>query len=111
MVALGDVPLSAFVKRLAEHLKNDFASDLAAHGIAEAEVEQQVLQSIAAARQFGVEAESDLWFFSECMAIFGPGFPGNQPWAQQVLGRRDITGTEKMDEINGHMLFSLRPPK
>ena len=110
-VALGDVRLGVFVQRLAEHLKNDFASDLAANGIAETEVEQQVRQSIVVAGEFGVEAESDLWLFGECMAIFGPYFPEGQPWAEQVLLRRDINGTEKMDEINGYMLFSLQPSR
>ncbi len=111
MTALGDVPFGVFVQRLTEHLKNDLAADLAAHGVTESNVSQQVRDSIALAARFGVEAESDVWLFAECVAIFGPQFPQNQPWAQQELVREDKSGTEKMDEINRYMLFSLKPPR
>lgn len=111
MTALGEVPLEVFAQRLTEHLKKDFAADLAKHGIAQGQVAQQVRDSIGLAGRFGVEAESDVWLFGECMAIFGPQFPRTQPWAQQELERKDKSGTEKMDEINSYMLFSLKPPR
>jgi hypothetical protein len=111
LTALGEVPLGVFVQRLTDHLKNDFAADLASHGIAESQVPQQVRDCIALARTFGVQAESDVWLFAECVAIFGPQFPRTQAWAEQELVRRDKSGTEKMDKINQYMLFSLKPPR
>jgi hypothetical protein len=100
-----------FVQRLTGHLKNDFAADLASHGIANSQVPQQVRDCIALARRFGIEAESDVWLFAECVAIFGPQFPRTQDWAQQELVRQDKSGTEKMDKISQYMLFSLNPPR
>jgi hypothetical protein len=111
LTALGEVRLTAFVLRLTDHLKNDFAADLASHGIANSQVPQQVRDCIAQARRFGVEAESDVWLFAECVAIFGPQFPWTEDWAEQELVRQDKSGTEKMDKISQYMLFSLKPPR
>jgi hypothetical protein len=111
LTALGEVRLMVFVQRLTDHLKNDFAADLASHGIAKSQVPQQVRDCIALAGSFGVEAESDMWLFGECVAIFGPQFPRTEDWAQEELERRDKSGTEKMDKINQYMLFSLKPPR
>ena len=61
------------------------------------------------ANGFGIDGEYDIQRFLECCLIYGEHF-GETPeslWAGQILDQDDLSGTEKMDQINDYELFVL----
>ncbi|HYO73798.1 MAG TPA: hypothetical protein VEU33_47805 [Archangium sp.] len=89
------------------HLRERFATEWKTLGLREQELKSLVLLGIDQARSFGVVSEPDVRLYIECMVLFHPDFARDPrlTWAGKVLGRKDLSGTEKMEQIHNHLVF------
>ena len=59
-----------------------------------------------------IDYVDELTFFVDCNLLLEPDFDTHvdYKWARDVLADTDLTGTEKMGEINDHLLFGVEEP-
>jgi len=60
-------------------------------------------------KSYGIEFENDIRRYLECMVVHGADFDEARgtAWAGAILGKTDLNGTEKMDEIANYELFAI----
>jgi hypothetical protein len=61
--------------------------------------EQVICNSIDEAEKFGIIGEDDVAFYLDCLFEIGFDFSKKREWGSEILSRRDINGTTKMDLI------------
>ncbi|MBX3421512.1 MAG: hypothetical protein KF752_08150 [Pirellulaceae bacterium] len=64
-----------------------------------ARFEQAIELWIDEAATFGVHGEDDVAYYLDCLFEIGFDFAKNDQWSSEILRRRDIDGTAKMDLI------------
>jgi hypothetical protein len=104
--ALAAARCPEYIKSMAKMLREDFPD---AFGTIPTEaIERTVSEVIAEATAYGVFLTTDLTLYIRLQAILGRQFDTNPQhvWARTILERSDLNGTEKMDLIHDHMLFS-----
>lgn len=101
--------LEVFVTRMISMLQIQFPEWSAAIVQSGHSLDSVVRTAMAEAASFGVEAESDIETYIQCLVFLGPGFANDLTalWARGVLRRTDLSGTEKMSRINNHLLFLI----
>jgi hypothetical protein len=99
--------MDMFVQGVVDHVRQDLADRMEANNIAEEAYEEFVRSGIARAGKYEVTIRTDVTFFIECMAIYGPQFDQDpaMPWAREILTRDDLHPVSKMQLIEEHMLF------
>lgn len=106
--------LEAFVTRMISMLEIQFPEWAAAIVRSGHSLDSVVRSAMAEAASFGVEAESDLEVYIQCLVLLGSTFANDLTalWARGILRRTDLSGTEKMNKIHNHLLFrqDLRKP-
>jgi len=109
METFSSVRIDSFVARMVRHLEDAFSEEIASHGIDKTELEPLVRRGVRDAETYGVVCEDDLELYIQCMALLGPQFDREPDlaWAGRILLQTDLTGSEKMDRINDHLLFGL----
>lgn len=87
----------AYIVKMREKLKADFSERLESmeHGA----IEDLILKSIKLAEEYGVDKESDVEKFIECVVKYGLDFDKTCPWAQKILSDRNMDGTDKMIQL------------
>ena len=100
------------VAEMVHHLRDDFTKQRAIHGIEERDLEPLIVRGIDDAKRYGVVHKADVEFYLECLAMLGPGFDRDKeiPWAGEILGRNDLDGSAKMEEIRQHIIYVLGQP-
>jgi hypothetical protein len=95
-----------YVRRMAWRLRDDFPDLYRTNGVET--IEQMVSETITEANKYGVILEPDLSFYIRLQAILGRRFDSDpqHTWAREILGRSDLSGTEKIDRIHDHIVFS-----
>lgn len=65
-----------------------------------------VERAVAAAASHGLERGWDVYRFVACQYVLGEGFAADpdHPWPGKVLARRDLSPTQKIDQIERHYL-------
>jgi hypothetical protein len=98
-----------FVERMEEHLKVNFSKELAKNSLQVKDLKLIILNSIENANEYNIEYENDMILYIECVALLGPGFDTNNKYPQviEILNRKNLTGNEKMDQINEFLTFEL----
>jgi len=101
-----------FVARMVRHLHDDFPEQCRSQGLTEERLEALTREGMARAAAYRVVDEADVQLYLECMVLLGSRFDVDRrfPWAGEILPHEGLTGTEKMDQVHDHLLFSLEPP-
>jgi hypothetical protein len=100
--------LEEFIQRMTAMLQAKFpewCATLPRHAGALTEL---VRAAVEEANHYDIEAESDLEFYIQCLPAFGRGFM-NDPafqWASDIVQRSDLTGSEKIDLLHDHLVFT-----
>ncbi|WNG23540.1 hypothetical protein F0U62_05465 [Cystobacter fuscus] len=97
-----------FEEKTTRHLVSNFRAELSRHGV-DGDVAAFVRKGIAEARSHGITRPGDVRLYLECMLLLRPDF-GDSPefsWASKVLREHGLSGTEKMDQIHDHLVFSV----
>ncbi|WNG57418.1 hypothetical protein F0U59_23605 [Archangium gephyra] len=97
--ALADTVEQSFINRTVLHLREDFPSEIEAHGLQGPALEAMVQRGVAEATAFSITQEDDVRLYIECMLILSPLFSSDPrlPWAAEILRREELSGTAKMD--------------
>jgi hypothetical protein len=64
--------------------------------------------AVERAANYGVVLEPDLELFLDCTFMMSPEFDTDRRfrWANDILNRPDLDGTDKMSMIHDHLLFA-----
>lgn len=104
--ALAAARCPEYIQSMARMLRDDFPDAFATTPTEV--IERMVSEAIAEATAYGVFREPDLTLYIRLQAILGRQFDTNpqHQWARMILERSDLSGTEKMDLIHDHVVFS-----
>lgn len=102
----------AFVKRMAEHLKKNFEKEVLKLGIQADDLNLVIRKGLYNAYQYNIIYQRDLILYTECLAILGLDFDKSMryPIVSEILNKKDLDGTEKMDNISEFLTFELDQP-
>jgi hypothetical protein len=106
--ALATAQLESFIRRMTEMLQASFPEWCTKLPRDTGTLEEVVRAAVDEANHYDIEAESDLEFYIQCLPAFGLKFV-NDPafrWAGEIIKSPDLTGTEKMDLIHDHLVFT-----
>ena len=100
--------VNRFVVRMVSLLKTEFPNELAEQKLEDSDLEPLVRRGIEIAKHFEIYIEADVELFIECLVIFSPQFYQDErhAWAHEILSNKERTGTQKMDEVHDHLVFS-----
>jgi hypothetical protein len=98
---------ASFVRRMAAHLRDDFADDLKRQGLSAANLEPTVDDGMKRADEWGLTRQDHVQLFLECIAILGPSFDTTNGIVQGILSAPRRNAEEKMAELNDYLLFGL----
>jgi hypothetical protein len=106
--ALSDAKYQRFVDQMVRMLQNEFAAPCSRHGLRQEHLEPCVRTATMEATRWGMDLESDITTYIECIALLGPKFRSNSQHDRlaRVLERPDISGSEKADMIVEYLIFS-----
>jgi hypothetical protein len=99
----------SFIRRMAEHLKKKFEKEISKHGIQTNDLNIIARKGLNSANKYNIIYEDDVTLYIECIAILGPDFDINMkyPEVSEILNKKDLDGTEKMDLISEFLTFEL----
>ena len=97
----------SFMRRMAAHLRVDFADDLKRHGLTAENVEPLVSEGIRRAADWGLNRQDHVQLFLECLAILGPLFDTTDGIVRAILQAPDRPAEDRMAELNDYILFGL----
>ncbi len=94
--------------RLAHRIVDKFPDELTKLGLDQQQVLPFVKDSVSRAKQYGVDRTLDVELFVDCCVLLCPDFDKSPeyPWAREILGRDELTGTAKMDLIHDYLIFA-----
>lgn len=101
----------AAVKRFEDwmvvHLQSTFPEQT--KDMMEPDLRKMIQAGIDNAAKYDVTDEADVERYLECMVAYGPDFDTDSKtsWAGAILKNENLTGTEKMNQINDYELFML----
>jgi hypothetical protein len=109
MDAFRDSMRDDFEKRMAKRLRSRFEVKLA--GTTAAALDKLIRLGVEKAKGYGVVGESDVARFLEYMVEYEPDFDRSSgtAWARRILTAPNVTGTQKMDNLDDFTTFALRP--
>jgi hypothetical protein len=102
MAALGEHMVRLFEKRMARHLLSRFPEHL--REMEEPDLCRFIQDGIKRAQRYSVTFENDTRRYLECAVLYGAEFDRAEEsnWAGEILRRRDLNGTKKMDLIDAY---------
>ena len=108
MDALHDELLKQFEQRMVMHLRSTCPEET--REIAESELRSTIRAGISSAANYEVMDEVDVRRYLECLVLYGPDFDTNSKtsWAGSILRDNELTGMEKMNQIDDYLLFECR---
>jgi hypothetical protein len=114
MFVIRDAQMKAFEEDLRERFEREMVAHLNSRFTLEQITAHQRLPvsdlvhtAVDTALSRGITAHDDVRRFLELSVEHGLGFE-NQAWARTVLADESLSGTEKMDQLDGHTTFALR---
>lgn len=111
MDVMRESALQQFVDRMIAHLKREFPEQTAK--MPEGELRTLIHQSMRTAEKYDVIYEVDIERYLECVMLYGRDFDVNPEtsWAAEILRNYELSGFEKMNQINDYELFSIKLAK
>jgi len=103
--ALSQSMLKHFEDRMIRHLRSSFSEKTM--GIGDQELRIIIQSGMSRAESYEVTDETDVERFLDCIMRLGDDFGVNPvtAWAGDILERRDLSGTDKMNLIDEYELF------
>ena len=97
-----------FVEEMVSHWKTNFAKQVA--GASDDALRKRVEGGIVKAEASGITTRYDVRRYLEFAVTHGDDFEvaRRTAWAGTILRDESLTGTEKMNRIDAHEMFSLR---
>jgi hypothetical protein len=104
--ALATAQLEAFYRRMTAMLQAKFPEWCATRDAGT--LREVVCAAVDEANHYDIKAESDIEFYIQCLPEFVIGFMGDPAfrWASEIIKRSDLSGTEKMDLVHDHLVFT-----
>ena len=101
-----------FVEDLTTHVIREFPKECEKFSLREDNIAEAIEGWLRKARNYEIDYVDELTFFVDCNLLLEPDFDTHvdYKWARDVLADTDLTGTEKMGEINDHLLFGVEEP-
>jgi hypothetical protein len=108
MEVLSKYMLKQFEDRMVIHLNQNFPDET--KNISESDLRETISTSIDKAAKYDVTDETDVERYLEYAVRYDPDFDTNPnlPWATKILGDENLTGTEKMNQLDDYELFVLQ---
>ncbi len=108
MEVLSKYMLKQFEDRMVSHLKKNFANET--RGTSDLVLRKTMRISIDKAAKYNVTDETDVKRYLEYVVRYGLDFDTNQNliWATKILCEGNMTGTEKMNQLDDYEMFVLR---
>ena len=93
--------MPSFEKRMCSHLATHFTRALVAHNIDLEHLEAFVKSGLEKAKRYGLTNKTDMQFFLEFLATYGPDSEASNAdsWLQKILRREDLNRLRKIREI------------
>lgn len=107
MDVLSQHMLNQFFDRMEEYLTERFSEQTKA--LENEQLRELIVQGVEDGEKYDVTDENDVKRFIEYLVEYGRDF-GHSPetmWADQFLNNKELTGTEKMNEIDDYDLFVI----
>jgi hypothetical protein len=106
MDALSKYMLKQFEDRMIVHLRSTFPEQT--QNVPEPVLRATIRTGIDSAATYDVTDEADVQRYLGCVVLYGPDFDTNPKtgWAGQILCNKDLSGTEKMNQIDDYELFA-----
>lgn len=107
MDELGRDALERYYRSIAAHLTTRFPTKTSA--LTPEEMRSMIARGIERANAHEITDQNDIRRFLEYLTEYGENFgrSSETAWAGDVLARDDLTGTEKVDELDRYELFVL----
>lgn len=101
----------AYIDRTARRLRESFPAEVERRGLDDDALRALAARGLDEGRRYGVVNEGDVDRYIECLLLLGPDFASDPafPWAAVILRRPDLDGEARMDLIDDHLIFELRP--
>jgi hypothetical protein len=98
-----------FACKMIGHLRQQFPTQTEKKD--DDELLADVRQGVRTSAKYGISAECDVARYIEYMMIYGLSFDSDQrlDWAGKILKTEEISGSEKLDRIDGHDQFLRNP--
>jgi hypothetical protein len=110
MQSLREAMTSRFVDESANRLRARFPDKIMRLYPAPSDLTTRVQSAIAEALARGISGGDDLRLYIDCLALVGPTFPTECPWAMAILNRSDIDTHAKMMLVNEYLIFGMDEP-
>lgn len=101
----------AYIDRTARRLRESFPAEVERRGLDDGALRALAGRGVDEGRRHGVVNEGDVDRYVEALLLLGPEFASDPalPWAAAILRAPDLDGEAKMDRIDDHLIFDLRP--
>ncbi len=108
MVVLSEYMLKQFEERMIIHLYSNFPNET--KDISDLELRKTICSNIDRAAKYNVKDEVDVKRYLEYVVRYDSEFDinPNLPWAINIFGDENLTGTEKMNQLDDYELFVLK---
>lgn len=105
MEELSKAMLKQFEDRMVVHLRSAFPEQT--QDLPEPALRATIRSGIDSAAKYDVTDEVDVRRYLECVVLYGPDFDTNPKtaWAGRILKNRELTATDKMNQIDDYALF------
>ena len=99
--------LKQFFGSMEQHLKKRYSEQM--KEMDDEQLREFVVQGVEEAKEYDITDENDVKRFLEYLVQYGRDFGESldTKWANQFLHNNDLTGTEKMNEIDDYDLFVI----
>jgi hypothetical protein len=107
MDSLSEAMLKQFEDRMVLHLRS--ACPEQTRDMSEPELRVTIRQGIDSAAQYNITSEVDIRRYLECVLVYSPDFDTNPKtaWASHILNNKQLSGTEKMNQVDEYALFDF----
>ena len=98
--------VSEFEGRMVVYLPQTFPDQLGA--TSESDLRSMIRKGIEKAESYGVVLEMDVQRYLESLVVLGSDFDEGpeHEWAGKILDDASLSGTQKMDSIDNHLIFA-----
>lgn len=105
---LGGLRRERFNNELVQRLRTGFPALLAGKNLSDSDLGRVIERVIEMADGYGIRAEEDVRTFLDCVLTLGPAFDQSPsfPWAGDILRSDSLSGTQKVDLLHDHLVFS-----
>ena len=105
MEVLGDYVQRQFEHRMKEQLRTLWREEVGQ--MSDEELHALIREGITSAESYGITDETDVERYLELMVRRGARFHVEEAWAAGILFNENLSGTQKMDQIDDYELFVL----